>query len=340
MIKIVGLGAGNLDQMPYGIYKLLQSEAHVYLRTDEHPVVAELGLNYTSFDHVYERFGTFEEVYDEITKTLLAANTNDDIIYAVPGHPMVAERVVQLLIASDAEVEIIGGQSFIDAMFTTLKIDPIEGFAMYDATDFDPESITLHHHTIFCQVYNNEMASNIKLPLLDILPPEFEVYLVTAAGTRLEMVKKVLLSELDFEAELNNLTSVYIPPVSKDLLKHELSFLRGVMRELRGANGCPWDKEQTHESLKKYLIEETGELLEALAGEDDDHIVEELGDVLLQVMFHAQIGEEDGYYNINDVIRTLSEKLIRRHPHVFGELKASTSEEVLAIWNEVKNSEK
>jgi len=340
MIKIVGLGAGDLNQLPYGIYKLLQSVDNVYLRTKEHPVVAELGLNYTSFDDVYEQFDTFAEVYDEITKTLLAASEQQEIIYAVPGHPLVAERVVQLLVRSDAEIEIIGGQSFLDAMFTTLKIDPIEGFSLHDATDFNPENLSLRQHTIFCQVYNGQMASNIKLPLLEILPAEYEVYLVTAAGAQMEIVKKVQLFELDFETELNNLTSVYLPPVPKDLLRHELSALRATLRELRGPNGCAWDQNQTHQSLGKNLLEETQELLEALAGDDDDHLVEELGDVLLQVMFHAQIGEEDGYFNIDDVIRTLNEKLIRRHPHVFGDLRANTPEEAHAIWLEMKKNEK
>lgn len=340
MIKIVGLGAGDLNQLPYGIFKLLQAAEHVYLRTKEHPVIAELGLNYTSFDDVYERFDTFEAVYNDITNTLLTASEKRDIIYAVPGHPLVAERVVQLLLASAAEVEIIGGQSFLDAMFTTLQIDPIEGFAMHDATDFKPENLALQQHTIFCQVYNGQMASNIKLPLLELLPAEYEVYLVTAAGSKQEVVKKVQLFELDFETELNNLTSVYIPPVPADLLKHELSSLRATLRELRGPNGCAWDQKQTHQSLKKNLIEETQELLEALDGDDDEHLVEELGDVLLQVMFHAQLGEEDGYFNIDDVIRTLNEKLIRRHPHVFGDLKASTPEEAHAIWLEMKKNEK
>ena len=340
MIKIIGLGAGDLNQLPYGIFKLLQSAEHVFLRTKEHPVVAELELNYTSFDEVYEKYDTFSEVYDEITKTLLAASAQQDIIYAVPGHPLVAERVVQLLIESDTEIEIIGGQSFLDAMFTTLKVDPIEGFAMHDATDFKAENLALRQHTVFCQVYNGQIASNIKLPLLELIPAEYEVYLVTAAGTNAEVVKKVQLFELDFETELNNLTSVYIPPVPENLLKHELSALRATLRELRGPNGCAWDQSQTHESLKKNLIDETQELLEALDGDDDEHIVEELGDVLLQVMFHAQLGEEAGYFNIDDVIRTLNEKLIRRHPHVFGDLKASTPEEAHAIWLEMKKNEK
>ena len=343
MITIVGLGAGDLSQLPLGIYRFLMEAEHVFLRTKEHPTVAELiaeGLSYTSFDAIYERHETFDAVYAEIVQILIDASKKGDIIYAVSGHPMVAERAVQLLLESDIEVKIKGGQSFLDAMFTSLKIDPIEGFQLLDATDFDPANLSLQQHIVFCQVYNSEMASNVKLPLLETLPHDYEVFVVTAVGTGEEVIKKVKLYELDHETTLNNLTSVYIPPAPKELLRQQFSSLRETVRTLRGPEGCPWDQKQTHQSLKKNLIEETQELLEALDEDDDLHIIEELGDVLLQVMLHAQIGEDEGFYNIDDVICGLNEKLIRRHPHVFGDIKAKSPEEAIAIWNEMKKSEK
>jgi len=343
MITIIGLGAGDLNQLPVGVYKLLMSTKHVFLRTKEHPVIEALaaeGMTYTSFDEIYERNDSFEDVYQEIVQTLAEASEKGDIIYAVPGHPMLAERTVQLLIKSDIEVEIKGGQSFLDDLFTSLKIDPIEGFQLLDATDFKPDDISFQQHIIFCQVYNAAMVSNVKLPLLEILPYDYEVFIVTAAGSSQEVIQKVALCELDHETTLNNLTSVYIPPVPKELLRQQFPFLRETVRTLRGPDGCPWDQKQTHQSLKKNLIEETQELLEALDTEDDEHIIEELGDVLLQVMLHAQIGEDEGFFSIDDVVRGLNEKLIRRHPHVFGEMKASSPEEAIAIWNEMKKKEK
>lgn len=342
MITIIGLGAGDIDQLPLGIYNQLKIANHLYLRTKDHPVVAVLtkeGVTYTAFDEVYETCETFEEVYEEITKQLIQASKENDIIYAVPGHPMVAERVVQQLLHTGIPIEIKGGQSFLDALFTSLRIDPIEGFQLLDATEFQASNLILQHHVVFCQVYNGQMASNIKLPLLEILPFDYEIFIVTAAGTSFETIKKVPLFELDRESTLNNLTSVYIPPIAKDLLKQEFSFLRETVATLRGPNGCPWDKEQTHDTLKPFLIEEANEFIEALDEENDDHIVEELGDILLQVMLHAQIGEEEGFFNINDVIRQLNEKLIRRHPHVFGDKKANNAEEAVAIWNEMKQNE-
>ena len=116
--------------------------------------------------------------------------------------------------------------------------------------------------------------------------------------------------------------------------------LRAIIADLRGPNGCPWDKKQTHQSLKKYLIEEAYEVLEAIDEEDDDHLVEELGDILLQVMLHAQIGEDEGWFSIDDIIRTLAEKMVRRHPHVFGDTDVNNADEVIANWEEIKETRK
>lgn len=342
MITLIGLGSGDLNQLPLGIYSVLKDATHIYLRTKEHPVVETLvakGLTYTSFDEIYERHDSFEDVYTEIVQILIEASKKDDIIYAVPGHPMVAERTIQLLLESDVEMEIKGGQSFLDDLFTSLKIDPIEGFQLLDATDFKPEDLSFGQHIIFCQVYNSEMASNIKLPLLDILPYDYEVSIVTAVGSSEEVIKKVALYELDHVASLNNLTSVYLPPVPEGLLRQQFSSLRQTIRTLWGPNGCPWVKQQTHQALKKHLITETQELLKALDEEEEGHIIEELGDVLLLVMFHAQIGEEAGFFNMDDVIRVLNEKLIRRNAHVFGDVKATSPEEAIAIWNQMKQTE-
>lgn len=343
MITILGLGAGELEQMPLGVYRQLQTAKHVFFRTTDHPVVANLieeGVSFTSFDSTYELHDTFEAVYDDIVAQLMAASVKSDVIYAVPGHPMVAERVVQLLIQKEVEVVVAGGQSFLDAMFNSLKIDPIEGFLMVDGTSFHASQLNYENHLIICQVYDQFVAAEVKLTLLELLSPDYLVYIVTAAGTSQEVVKEVPLCELDFETTLNNLTSVYVPPVPKEQLMPTFASLKETVATLRGPNGCPWDKAQTHESLKKYLVEETEELLVALDGDDDDHVVEELGDVLLQVMLHARLGEEAGYFTIEDVIGALNNKLIRRHPHVFGDVVANSPEEAINVWNAMKKAEK
>jgi tetrapyrrole methylase family protein / MazG family protein len=347
-IEILGLGAGDLDQLPFGVYKKLKSANHVYLRTKEHPVVDELvqeGLNYTSFDSIYEKHDQFEEVYQEIVQTLLQKANGERVIYAVPGHPLVAERTVQLLLEygpkDDIDILIGGGQSFVDALFQTLKIDPVDGFQLLDGTALHSNQLQIDQHMFISQVYDPFVASNIKLTLMERLPDDYEVVIVSAAGSKDEHMEKVPLYELDRRVTLDNLTSVYVPPVQDEqILLKNFSKLREIIAVLRSPNGCPWDKEQTHVSLKKYLIEETYEVIEAIDSGDIDHLVEELGDVLLQVMLHAQIGEDEGYFAIEDVIEVLSSKMIRRHPHVFGNRVVENSEEVLQNWQEIKKQEK
>ncbi|MGG3468389.1 nucleoside triphosphate pyrophosphohydrolase [Neobacillus pocheonensis] len=347
-IEVLGLGAGDLEQLPVGIYKKLLRSNHIYLRTKEHPVVSELekeGMNYTSFDSVYEKHDQFEAVYQEIASTLIEKTQTEDVIYAVPGHPLVAEQTVQLLLEKGPKegIEIIigGGQSFIDAIFTALKIDPVEGFQLLDGTSLHSNQLNLNQHIMISQVYDQFVASEVKLTLMEKLPDDYGVTIVTGAGSKEEVIEKVPLFELDRNVSLNNLTSVYVPPVKDEqIMWKNFSKLREIIAELRGPNGCPWDKEQTHESLKKYLIEETYEVIDAINSEDIDHLIEELGDVLLQVLLHAQIGEDDGYFSIEDVIEGLSAKMVRRHPHVFGNVQAENAEQVVQNWEEIKKQEK
>ncbi|MBM7655808.1 nucleoside triphosphate pyrophosphohydrolase [Neobacillus cucumis] len=347
-IEVLGLGAGDLEQLPVGVYKKIKQTNRLFLRTKEHPVVSELeneGLTYESFDAVYEKHDRFDAVYEEIAQTLLKEAQTESIIYAVPGHPLVAERTVQLLLEygpkEGIQITIGGGQSFLDAIFAALKIDPVEGFQLLDGTDISASQLQLGQHIFISQVYDQFIASEVKLTLMEKLPDDYEVYIVTAAGSSQESVEKVALYELDRNVSLNNLTSVYVPPVKDEqILLKNFTKLREIIAILRGPNGCPWDKEQTHETLKRYLIEETYEVIDAIDREDIDHLVEELGDVLLQVMLHAQIGEDDGYFSIDDVIEGLSEKMIRRHPHVFGNQTADNAEQVVQNWQEIKQQEK
>lgn len=347
-ITVAGLGAGELDQLPLGVYKQLKGQRKTFLRTENHPVVAQLkeeGFVYESFDYIYEKHDSFEQVYSEIVEVLKDEAQKSEILYGVPGHPLVAEKTVQLLIEASEqegfELDIIGGQSFLDPLFAAVKADPIEGFQLLDGTDLHLEDIKMDQHLIIGQVYDAFSASNVKLTLMELYPYDYNVKIVTAAGTKNELVKMIPLVELDREVELNNLTSLYVPPARKmDMRYKQFSTFRHIIARLRGPGGCPWDIEQTHHSLKKYLIEETYELLEAIEEEDTDHIIEELGDVLLQIILHAQIGEDEGMFSINEVIETVAEKMVRRHPHVFGDVSVENSDDVKANWETIKKAEK
>ncbi|TFJ92994.1 nucleoside triphosphate pyrophosphohydrolase [Lentibacillus salicampi] len=344
-IEVVGLGAGDLDQLTYGIYKKLTNrDKSLYIRTANHPGVKQLeeDITFTTFDHIYEAMDQFGDVYQQIADTLLEKAKESAIVYAVPGHPMLAEKTVQLLLAQeDVPIEIAGGHSYLDALFTTLKIDPIDGFQFVDATAFDRSHLDYRHHIVFSQVYDQFIASHVKLELLEDLPPDYPVTIVTAAGTDQEKITEIQLEELDHAfSDVHNLISVYIPPAPDAMLHHTFTRLREVIATLRGPEGCPWDSKQTHETLREYAIEEVYELIEAIDEQDDAWIVEELGDMLLQVMLHSQVGEDDGYFTVDDVIRSITDKMIHRHPHVFGDASAKTVDAVNKTWDALKQEEK
>lgn len=348
MLTVIGLGAADFDQMQMGVYKKIKQVKKLYVRTVDHPVLQDLreeGVEFSSFDHVYEKHATFEPVYAEIAESLIEAAQHEDIMYAVPGHPLVAELTVQHLIEADREgrvqLKIEGGQSFLDPIFGALKIDPIEGFQLLDGTSMSMHDINMRQHILIAQVYDTFSASEVKLTLMEKYRDDYPVTIVTAAGSTQEQLRTVPLYELDMAAEINNLTTVYVPPVQsdEDALRDWTTFRRIIAR-LRGPGGCPWDQKQTHESLKKYLLEEAHEFLAAVDEEDDFAMVEELGDVLLQVFLHAQIGEDNGYFNLEEVLASVAEKMIRRHPHVFGDVTAEDADAVVANWQAIKKEEK
>lgn len=348
-IIVLGLGSGTLDQMPIGIYRQIKKAKQLFFRTACHPVVQELaeeGIGYHSFDEVYEAHQQFADVYEEICQRLLSLAEKDTVVYGVPGHPLVAEKTVQLLLEKGPrqgiEIEIIGGQSFLDAVFTALKIDPIEGFILLDGSQMEGVSLHPKSHLLICQVYDAFTASNVKLTLMELYPDEYPVTVVTAAGIPgEERIETLPLYELDRLAGYSNLTTVYVPPTTEDVvLNRQFWRLREIIRILRSPEGCPWDREQTHQSIRKNLIEETCEVLETIDENDPEAMCEELGDLLMQILLHSQMAEEEGYFTIDDVIATLNEKLIRRHPHVFGQMGASDAEEALQNWQAIKAAEK
>ena len=347
-IHIIGLGAGDLDQLPLGVYKKLKAADNLYVRTEDHPVLAELeqeGLTFNSFDAVYEKHDTFSPVYEEIAETLISLSQQTAVIYAVPGHPLVAEQTVQNLIEAEkqgrCQLAIEGGHSFLDSLFGALRIDPIEGFQLMDGTEMTSDQVNMTQHLLIAQVYDSFSASEVKLTLMEKYPDDYPVTIVTAAGSADEVLRTVPLHELDRSTEVNNLTTVYVPPAEEQTQRlKEWQTFRSIIAKLRSPEGCPWDREQTHESLSPYLIEEAHELLQAIREGDDDAIADELGDVLLQVFLHAQIGQDNGYFQLEDVLESISAKMIRRHPHVFGDVTAEDSDQVVANWQEIKAQEK
>lgn len=351
-ITVVGLGSGNPDRLTLGIMKTLESAPKVHVRTLAHPVIGVLrdrGLVMESFDHVYESHDTFPEVYDYIASALIdVARSEDgnDVVYAVPGHPMVAEATVRLLRERCPEhgvpLTVLGGESFLDEAFVRLGFDPIEGFQLLDAAGLESHLLQPQLHTLIGQVYDMFTASEVKLALMETYPDDYEVVVGHALGVAdEESIVRLPLYELDRIDGYGNLSLVYVPKnEDAQLRRRSFARLQEIVSILRSPEGCPWDREQTHQSIRKNLIEETYEVLETIDEDDPEHMQEELGDLLLQILLHSQMEEELGTFTVYDVIQGLHDKLIFRHPHVFGETSAKDAEAALQSWEQMKAEEK
>lgn len=351
LITVVGLGSGDVDQLTLGIWRKLQSSSQIYVRTAQHPalnILREHNIHFRSFDHIYEQNDSFADVYEMITAQLMAAvqEQGKEIIYAVPGHPMVAERTSQLLKqkCSEARIELqfLGGESFLDQAFLRFGFDPIEGFQLLDGSQALDKPFNPRLHTIIAQVYDTLTASDVKLSLMAWYPDDYPIVVGHALGVSgEEVIETIALFELDRVKGYGNLSLIWIPRSEEESLQNR-SFerLQEIVGILRSPEGCPWDREQTHSSLRKNLIEEACEVLETIDDDDPDAMCEELGDLLLQVMLHAQLEDETGAFNVYDVVQGLNEKLIRRHPHVFGTRSAGNAEEALVNWQQIKQEEK
>lgn len=348
-IYIIGLGPGNYKELSLGATELLRAPLPIFFRTEIHPVVEylrEQGIIFKSFDYIYEQSTDFEQVYQRITEEVLYAAKNGDVVYAVPGHPLVAEQSVANILARaeeiNAKVEIIPAVSFLDGMFSVLRIDPVHGLKVLDSLQMDKQGIDPRVPTIITQVYNHMVAADVKLMLMDYYADDHQIAVVRAAGVPgEELVKWVPLFELDRLAWINHLTSVYVP--KGETIKREtcsITPLVDVMETLRSPGGCPWDLEQTNASLKQYMVEEVYEVLEAIDLQDTNKLCDELGDLLLQIVFHARIAEENGEFTLQDVIDGVTEKMLRRHPHVFGNVSADTADAVMVNWEKIKQQEK
>ena len=344
-ISIVGLGPGDYSLISQGALYALSSSSNVYLRTKKHPTVDQLKekIQYTALDYFYEKEENFEEVYGQIAKFIVEKGKTEDLVYAVPGHPRVAEKTVGIIESlckeNKVELEIIPSMSFVDAMYNYLGVDPAEGFKLLDAFELEESYIDTSTNTIITQIYDPFIASNVKLKLMEHYDDEQEVCIVVGAGIKdLESKTYVKLYELDRHQDLfSYLTSLYVPKSEKKLY-NTVHDLQNIMKKLRGPKGCEWDAKQTHESLKKYLIEEAYEVTQAIDNDDIDELIEELGDVLLQVIFHCQIGEEEGYFNLGDVSSSICNKLIHRHPHVFKNVDIDMNK-FDKTWEELKKEE-
>lgn len=349
-ITVVGLGPGEPSLLTVEAHDILASAPEVWLRTTRHPAVSGLppGPRYGSFDDMYEREASFDAVYRTIVERVLDLGRRPDgVVYAVPGHPLFGEATVRSLMIRAPEegiaVRIVSGVSFIDTVATTLGLDPLtDGLLVLDALALgDSRVLVPQRPTIIAQVYDRRAASQAKLALLDAYPPGHIVRVVKASGTRSPTVSETPIAQLDHADAFDHLVSLYITPLAPIEDVRSFEGLRRVVARLRSPeDGCLWDLEQTHQTLKRYLLEEAYEALDALDEGDPHRLSEELGDLLMQVVLHAQVAEDGDNFTIEDVVSSIATKLIRRHPHVFGDLTVTGSGDVIRNWEALKQTER
>lgn len=346
-ITILGLGPGDPQHLTRQAWDWLNNCGEVYLRTKQHPTVAALpeNLEQHSFDALYENSQRFEEVYEEIVKRILELGARPQgVTYAVPGDPYVAEstgpEIVRRARAQGIPVRVMCAPSFLEPTFSALEIDPFPDLVMIDAMQ-----LAARHHPLFpptlpaliAQVYNRRIAAEVKLTLSEVYPDEYAVVLVHAAGTPAQLVEHLKLYEIDRSEHVGLLTSLYVPPLPAD---SSFEAFQDLVAHLRAPEGCPWDREQSHASLRTSLLEETYEVLAALDAQDMEALCEELGDLQMQIVMHAQIASEEGEFRMSDVLSGIHRKIVFRHPHVFGEVKVDGTSGVLVNWEKLKAAER
>jgi tetrapyrrole methylase family protein / MazG family protein len=351
MILIVGLGPAGLDRVPAETCRrLLDPAVTVVLRTLAHPAAAELAASRAvePCDDLYETAADFDEVYRGITARVLQRAQAGPVAYAVPGSALVGERAVAL-IREEAEaagipVEVVAGESFLDLVLHKVGADPLErGLQVLDGRSL-PEPLLLHLPTVIAQVDTPAVLFDVRDALLRVLPPEAPVTRLADLGGPAEQVEQLVLTDL-VAGHAGWRVSLFLDPVP-------VGWPGLVQTMARLRRECPWDRRQTHHSLARHLIEEAYEAVAALealpaeapGGEPDYpgyvEAEEELGDLLLQVVFHATLASETGAFGVEEVAEGIRRKLVHRHPHIFGDVEAETAEAVLANWEQIKKVEK
>jgi tetrapyrrole methylase family protein/MazG family protein len=346
-ITLLGLGPGDPALLTRQAWKLLENATEIYVRTCQHPTLAGFPDTITihSFDDLYEKSENFEAVYAHIVQQVLALGQRPEgVIYAVPGHPFVAEatgpEIARQARTLGIPVQVVDGLSFIEPALSALGVDPFPRLALVDAIElgsahaptFPPDAPAL-----IAQIYSSMVASEVKLTLMEVYPDQHPVQLVHGAGTPQVKVESLELYEIDRSPHIGLLTALYVPPLGPAT---SFEAFQELVAHLRAPDGCPWDREQNHQTLRSDLLEETYETLAALDADDPQAMSEEFGDLLLQIVLHAQIASEYGEFKMPDVLRGIHTKIVRRHPHVFGDVVVDSVGNVLQNWEKLKAEER
>lgn len=335
MIKVVGLGIKDGDLSLKGAVAIDNAEVVVVKTalTDTYKFFEEEGIPHETLDRFYENCEDFDDLDNQIAEYLFSLK-DKNVVYCVNGNGADDRSVIKL--NEFCKVEIIAGVS---RELSILEKYPSTSVVKVSAYDIAGDKAFTYDKTlplVICDIDNDYIASEVKEMLARVVGEECKIILFKS-----EEEFEILAYELDRQSDFNYECGVYVSPFQlTDKQEYNFGDLLRIMYKLRGKNGCEWDKAQTHESIRKNLIEEAYELVEAIDNEDIDNIIEESGDVILQGVFHTVIGEDEGEFTANEVLTHLCNKLVTRHTHIFGDVVANNSEEALKAWETAKAKEK
>ena len=350
-LVIVGLGPAGLEHTPPSSAAVLADPMRtVIVRTLQHPAAMELDdtRDLVSCDDLYESGDTLDDVYIAIANRVILSAASGSTVYAVPGSPHVGERSVAAVMAradsAAIAIEVVGAGTFLDLVWARIPFDPIaRGVQIVDGRDL-PDPFPLHLPTLITQVDRPVVLADVALTLAKVLSDHVDLIILDRLGDHDEIVLRTSLSQLSRYAP-GPRTSVFLDP--------PLTGWHGlVLTSRRLRRECPWDREQTHRSLLKYLIEEAYEAVDAANALSEAapfgkvdfnayaHLEEELGDVLLQIVLHATLAREASAFDVEEIAEMVRRKLVIRHPHVYGDIAAPDVETVAANWEQSKATER
>jgi len=338
-ITVVALGAGEPGKLTLEAIELMEQAPCVIARTMRHGAIPYLqgkGIVFESLDALYDQSEDFDQLNRLAAEELIKKAETTDLVYAVPGAADPTDETLRELCARGAISYTAAGVSPDACMMADVlcQSDVTDNSSRWQRVtageiyDFEPD-VTCG--LIVVELQDKLTAGEVKIRLLEYYPDEHMVFLSHDNQTGM-----LPLYELDYEDVIDHTSTLFVPAICDvaKLTRYGFAQLCKVMEILRAPDGCPWDAEQTHHSLEQYLVEEAYEALDAIRREDEGAMIEELGDLLLQVVYHASIGAQYGEYDIRDIISSVCDKMIFRHPRVFQ------GDSTPVTWDEIKQKEK
>lgn len=345
LITVVSLGIFGPEKLTGETLQVLRTAKRLYLRTALIPCADELksmGMVWESLDPFYERYEDFDEMHEAMADMLLnEARTNGPLVYAViDANGDGSVRALNRGIGEKEKILVIPGISLFDLYSACCpQLCNTCSVTVIPAAEAVTTVFSQDQSYLITEADSGIRAGEIKLWMENGYDEESGIFFMTSLNGKLNCYPISAL-EADRQKHYDHTSAFFIPAIGfKQRTHFSFNDLNKLMDRLRAFDGCPWDREQTHESLKTYLLEETWEVLEAIDSGDPDHLADELGDLMFQIVFHASIAKDFDEFTVQDILDHICKKMIFRHSHIFGSDHCSNADEVAENWEKNKRIE-